>query len=113
MPKSAEANTRKTSGERTVSSVALSTHSVNDAFAEMLKPFSAKEIASRIKLPSWRTVENWKEGKTSPQAKHVIAMLSDDDLCDRLLKMAGKGDRAHAEATIAALRKALNMVEGK
>jgi hypothetical protein len=113
MPKAAPENTRKSSGDLPVSSLSISTHSVNGAFAEMLKPFSAKEIARRIALPSWRTVENWKEGKTSPQAKHVIAMLSDDELCDRLLKMAGKGDRAHAEATISALRKALTLVEGR
>lgn len=43
-------------------------------------------------------------------------MLADDQLCRLVLgaalKMAGKGDRAHAEATITALRKALTMVEG-
>jgi hypothetical protein len=112
MSKAAKSDTRKSSGEIPVST-AISTHSINGAFAEMLRPFTAKEIARRIQLPSWRTVENWKEGKTSPQAKHVIAMLSDDELCDRLLRMAGKGDRAHAEATISALRKALTMVEAR
>ncbi len=91
----------------------ISTHSINEAFAEMLQPFSAKEIARRLALPSARTVENWKEGKTSPQAKHVVAMLADDELCGRLLRMAGKGDRAHQEETITALRTALGKVEGR
>lgn len=111
MPKAAKPTTRKTSGAYPVpNSAAISTHSINEAFADMLQPFSAKEIAQRICLPSWRTVENWKQRKTSPQAKHVIAMLDDDELCERLLKMAGKGDLAHAGATIAALRTALGKV---
>lgn len=96
-----------------MTAMALSTHSVNEAFAEMLAPFTAKQIARKLALPSWRTVENWKEGRTSPQAKHVVAMLADDELCDRLLRMAGKGDRAHMEETAAALRKALQAVEGR
>jgi hypothetical protein len=79
----------------------------------MLRPFSAKELARRLDLPSTRTVENWKEGRTSPQARHVVAMLADDELCDRLLKMAGKADRASSVETITALRKALGKVEGQ
>lgn len=113
MPKSAESSTRKSSGVRNVSTSAISTHSINEAFADMLRPFTAKEVAKKLRLPSWRTVENWKEGKTSPQAKHVVAMLADDELCDRLLMMAGKGDRAHQEQTITALRMALGRVEGR
>jgi hypothetical protein len=96
-----------------VSALAISTHSVNEAFAEMLRPFSAKDVARRLQLPSVRTVENWKEARTSPQARHVVAMLADDELCDRLLKMAGKGDRAHTIETITALRTALGKVEGR
>ena len=94
MAKAPEPSTRKSSGVRNVTSMAISTHSINEAFADMLRPFSAKEIARRLKLPSARTVENWKEGATSPQARHVVAMLNDDELCSRLLEAAGRSDLA-------------------
>lgn len=109
MDKAADPNTRKSRGVRIVTSIAISTHSINDAIADMLRPFSAKEIARRLKLPSVRTVENWKEGATSPQARHVVAMLNDDELCARLLEAAGRTDLAHdakrraAEKLLAAL----------
>jgi hypothetical protein len=40
-------------------------------------------------------------------------MLHDDELCARLLEAAGRGDLAHAQETITALRKALGKVERK
>jgi hypothetical protein len=112
MPKSSGPNTRKTYGVRNVSSLAFSTYSINDAFAKMLEPFTAKQIAAKLKIPSWRTVESWKEGRTSPQAKHVVAMLSDDELCARLLDLANQGELARHKQTIAAL-KAVIAAEGK
>jgi len=95
-----------------VSSLAISTHSINAAFAELLRPFSAKEIARRLKLPSARTVENWKGGTTSPQARHVMAMLQDDEMCALLLDKIGQADAAHA-IKIGAARKKLQELEAK
>lgn len=95
-----------------MSSVALTTHSINAVFADLLRPFSAKEIARRLQLPSARTVENWKEGRTSPQAKHVAAMLTDDEMCALLLAKFGQGDAAHA-VKVNAARKRLRELEGK
>lgn len=95
-----------------MASVALSTHSVSEGFAELLRPFSAKELARRLQLPSARTIENWKEGKTSPQAKHVVAMLADDELCRRLLVMAHQGELARSKETIDALKRVI-VSEGK
>jgi hypothetical protein len=112
MEKVQKPNTRKSSGVRIVSTFAITTHSINDAFADLLRPFSAKEIARRLRLPSARTVENWKEGRTSPQAKHVVAMLSDDELCKRLLKLGGQDDLVRSKETIDALKAAL-VSEGK
>lgn len=113
MEKAQHSNTRKSSGVRKVSTLAITTHSINAGFAELLRPFSAKEIARRLNLPSARTVENWKEGRTTPQGRHVVAMLTDDDLCARLLELAERGDLARSAETIAKLRAALGAVEGK
>lgn len=79
----------------------------------MLRPFTPKAIASRIGA-SPKTVENWKDGANGPTWRHAVAMLNDDELCSRLLEAAGRGDLAHAQETITALRTALGMVnEGK
>lgn len=113
MAKATDRDTRKSSGVQSVSALAISTHSVSDAFARMLRPFSAKEIANRLQLPSWRTVENWKEGKTSPQAKHVVAMLHDDELCALLLAdVIGRKDAAHQIKVEAARRRLKELEEG-
>lgn len=112
MEKAQRPNTRKSSGVRKVSSVAITTHSINERFADLLRPFTAKEIARRLRLPSSRTVENWKEKRTSPQARHVVAMLNDDELCAKFLEAAGRGDLARSAETIAALKRAL-VSEGK
>lgn len=105
-------NTRKSSGVRNVSTLAaISTHSIHSAFAELLRPFSAKEIARRLDLPSTRTVENWKESRTSPQAKHVMAMLSDDELCALVLERVNPD--AARQVRVAAARKKLKQLEGE
>jgi DNA-binding transcriptional regulator YiaG len=112
MEKAQQSNTRKSSGVRKVSTLAISTHTINEAISGILRPFSAKDIARRLRLPSTRTVENWKEGRTSPQAKHVAAMLSDDELCALLLAEVGQNEAAHA-VKVRAARKKLNELEGK
>jgi hypothetical protein len=110
--KAQKSTTRKTNGVRNVST-AITTFSVSEQFSAMLRPFSAKEIARRLHLPSVRTVENWKEGRTAPQARHVVAMLSDDELCARLLELGGQAELANSKDTITKLRAALGAVEGK
>lgn len=112
MPKAADPNTRKTSGVRIVHALAISTHSINETFAELLRPFTAKEIARRLRLPSARTVENWKEAKTSPQAKHVVAMLADDELCALLLANVNP-EAAHGVKVAAAEKKLRELKAGK
>lgn len=112
MVRTPELSTRKSSGERKVSSVSLTTHSIADVFADILRPFSAKEIARRLRVPSVRTVEGWKERRTSPQARHVVAMLTDDELCALLLDGIGQRDAAH-EVKVAAARKRLAELESR
>ena len=90
-----------------MSSVTITTHTMAEAFAELLRPFSAKEIARKLRLPSTRTVENWKEGRTMPQGRHVVAMLTDDELCKRLLALADQGELVRSKETIAHLKAAL------
>jgi hypothetical protein len=96
-------------GVRRVNAVALT---ATDIFVAALRHYSAKFIAARLKA-STRTVEGWRQGKSAPQGRHVLAMLTDDELCARLLKEAGRGDLAHAQETITSLRKALGNVERK
>lgn len=95
MESSAGKNTRKSSGVRRVNSVAIRTSSVNEAIGEALRHWSIKFIVSRVKT-SPRTVENWREGRTGPQAKHVAAMLQDAELGPALLTAMGRSDLATA-----------------
>ncbi len=93
MESSSRKNARKSSGAQDVNSVAIRTKSVNEALADALRGISAKVIADRVET-NLRTVENWKQGKTGPQAKHVVAMLNDSERGPRLLKAAGLGELA-------------------
>ena len=111
MARSTQSNTQK-SGDSKVNATSCQP-SVHDVIAQALQGLSAKFIAPKAHA-SPRTVEGWKQGKAIPHGEHVIAMLSDDELCARLLKAAGQHDPAHAQQTITALRTALGMVsEGK
>ena len=86
-----------------MTSVAIRTLSVNEAIAEALRPWSPKAIATRVKT-SVRTVENWKQAKTGPQAKHMAAMMGDDELCAALLTAMGRADIATRARMVAALK---------
>lgn len=111
MMRSTQSNTQK-SGVNKVNAVACRP-SMHEVIAQALQGLSAKFIAPKAHA-SPRTVEGWKQGKSVPHGEHVLAMLSDDQLCARLLKAAGQHDPAHAQETIVALRTALGMVnEGK
>jgi hypothetical protein len=99
--------------ERRVSSVAIgSTFDLAFAWKRVLAPYTPKAIAKRIGA-SPRTIDNWRDGENGPTWKHTVAMLNDDELCAKLLEAAGRGDLARSQETIAALRKALTMVEGR
>ena len=111
MESSSGKNARKSSGARRVNTIAIRTKSINEAIADALRGCTAKWVADRVET-NLRTVENWKQAKTGPQAKHVVAMLNDDELCARFLKAAGREDLARSAETIAALKAAL-VSEGK
>lgn len=83
---------------------------INEAIAEMLRPFSVKAIARKLGA-SPRTVENWREGRTAPQARHMVAMLGDDELCALLLEKVNP-DAAH-QVKVAAAKKRLRELEGE
>lgn len=90
MQKSTQSNTQKR-GVHRVNSIAFEPFS----FADVLRAFPAKLIAMKAKA-SPRTVEGWKQGKSIPQGRHVIAMLSDDELvADRVAK--GRSARTTGE----------------
>jgi transcriptional regulator with XRE-family HTH domain len=93
MESSFRKNTRKSSGTRNVNGVAIRTLSVNEAIADALRPWSPKAIAKRVRT-SVRTVENWKNGRTGPQAKHVAAILNDAELGPAFLTAVGRSDLA-------------------
>ena len=59
-----------------------------------------------------KTMREAIRGKAIPQGRHVVAMLTDDDLCKRLLELADQGELVRSKETIAALKAAL-MSEGK
>src|SRR5688500_9344904 len=98
MENSSRKNARKNSGVRQVN-VAIRTLSINEAIAEALKGWPAKQLA-RIVKTNIRTVENWKQAKTGPQVKHVAAMMTDDELCAALLAALGRRDVARHQQTI-------------
>lgn len=106
MANALERNSRKSSGARSVSTIAIRTLSVNESIAEALKGWSAKLIARRVKT-SLRTVENWKQAKTGPQVKHIAAMLNDDELCAAVLTAFGRADLATRAKMQALLEQAL------
>jgi transcriptional regulator with XRE-family HTH domain len=95
-------NTRKSSGTQNVNGVAIRTLSVNEAIADALRPWSPKAIAKRVRT-SVRTVENWKNGRTGPQAKHVAAILNDAELGPAFLTAVGRADLA-TRAELASLQ---------
>lgn len=92
-----------------MNSVAIRTGSINEAIAEQLRRWSTKFIVARVKTSS-RTVENWREGKTGPQAKHVAAMLQDADLGPALLTALGRHDLA-AQAEILSLTRRIDALK--
>lgn len=104
-------DTRKSSGTRNVNGVAIRTLSVNEAIADALRPWSPKAIAKRVRT-SVRTVENWKNGRTGPQAKHVAAILNDAELCAAFLTAVGRADLA-TRAELASLTKRVEALKAE
>lgn len=102
-------NTRKSSGTRNVNGVAIRTLTVNEAIADALRPWSPKAIAKRVRT-SVRTVENWKNGRTGPQAKHVAAILNDAELCAAFLTAVGRSDLA-TRAELASLNRRIEALK--
>jgi membrane glycosyltransferase len=86
-----------------MSSVAIRTLSVNEAIGDALKRWPTKFICERLKT-SQRTVENWKQARTGPQAKHMAAMMNDDELCGALLTAMGRSDLATRAKMVAILK---------
>jgi hypothetical protein len=89
---SAQANHRKLRGRTTLNSVAP-TMDANQAFAERARAVGMKPLANRIRT-SMRTAENWLQGRTGPQWKHVREMLQHDDLVCQVLRAANREDLA-------------------
>lgn len=93
MEHSSSKPTRKSDGITRMSSVAIRTLSVNESIAEALKCWPTNTLV-RIVKTSKRTVENWKQARTGPQAKHVAAMLQDAELRPAMLTALGCSDLA-------------------
>lgn len=102
-------DTRKSSGTRNVNGVAIRTLSVNEAIADALRPWSPKAIAKRVRT-SVRTVENWKNGRTGPQAKHVAAILNDAELGPAFLTAVGRADLA-TRAELVSLQRRIDALQ--
>lgn len=94
-----------------MNSLAIRTLTVNEAIGRALSRWPTKVI-QRVVKTSERTVENWREGRTGPQAKHIAAMLSDDELCAAVLTAMGRGDIATRAAMVATLKETRDAIEG-
>jgi hypothetical protein len=84
--------------------------SMADVIAEVLCALPAKLIADKARA-SVRTVEGWKQRRSVPKGEHVLAMLSDDDLCALLL--APVNPEAAHQVKVATARKRLKELEGE
>lgn len=87
MPKLSRLPTSIVGGDY-VHSIAFNPVSIGSAIAKALSGLSAKAIAAKLRrmtAVSARTVESWKQAKRTPRAEHILAMLSDDQLCSLLL----------------------------
>lgn len=104
MESSSSKPTAKSNARKRMSSVAIRTLSVNESIAEALRGWSTNSIVSIVKT-SKRTVENWKQGRTGPQAKHMAAMMTDDELCEALLTAMGRADIATRARMVAVLKR--------
>jgi hypothetical protein len=85
---------------------------IGTTWPELLAPWSSKEIARRIGS-SPAVVDLWKDGRSGPSWRFVVAMMGDPDLWKLPLLAAGRADLSTPEETITALRTALGKVEGK
>lgn len=106
---SAQFNHHKSSARKRMSSVAIRTLSVNEAIAHALSKWPTKFICQRIKT-SQRTVENWKQARAGPQAKHMAAMMNDDELCAALLTAMGRADLATRAKMVAILKETRDVI---
>lgn len=71
----------------------LATADASEMFAARARKIGAKPLASALRT-SYRTVENWMQGKAGPNWKHVATMLADDALACEVLRAAGRDDLA-------------------
>lgn len=95
-----------------VSTVAFTPVTIGSAIAKALSGLSAKAIAvklRRLTAVSARTVEAWKQARRAPRAEHVLAMLSDDELC--ALVLAEVNPALAIQAEILATKKKLKKLE--
>lgn len=87
MPKVSRLPTSIRAGDY-VHSIAFNPVSIGSAIAKSLAGLSAKSIAARLRrftAVSARTVEAWKAARRTPRAEHIMAMMSDNELCALLL----------------------------
>lgn len=97
-----------------VHTVAFTPVSIGSAIAKALSGLSAKAIAQKLRrltAVSARTVESWKAARRAPRAEHVLAMLSDDELC--ALVLAEVNPALAIQAEILATKKKLKKLEAK
>ena len=91
-----------------MSTAVIASLPISTAVAECFRGLSAKFLAGKSGA-SPRTVEKWLRRETAPQAHHLLAMLSDDDLCALLLEKVNP-DAAHG-VKVAAARKKLRQLK--
>jgi hypothetical protein len=114
MPRVSRLTTPTRAGEYAVNSLAFTPVSIGSAIAKALAGLSAKSIAGKLRrltAVSARTVESWKQARRTPRAEHVLAMMTDDELCALLLAEVNPA-LAH-QAKIIEAKKKLQELEAK
>ena len=104
--------TSTSAGDRVL--VAFTPVSIGSAIAKALSGLSAKAVAAKLRkltAVSARTVESWKQARRAPRAEHVVAMLSDDELC--ALVLAEVNPALAVQAEILSTKKKLRTLEAK
>lgn len=113
MPKVSRLPTSTRAGDYAVI-LAFTPVSIGSAIAKALSGLSAKVIAGKLRkltAVSARTVDSWKQARRTPRAEHVLAMLSDDELC--ALVLAEVNPALAVQAEIMATKKKLQKLEAK
>lgn len=99
--------------EARMASATLTDDMIGRVLGAAVSRLPTKRVA-RIARACERAVDNWRAGIVpKPWVKLIRLMREDDELCAAVLAMAGRSPTTLTDEQIAAMRQALNMLDGK